>query len=58
MTAAQKREAGQRRKDGDSVADLARSYDVSPAAIYNCMAASLPNSYHGSCRLIDVSRTT
>ena len=30
MTAAQKREARQRRKDGESVADLARSYGVAP----------------------------
>ncbi len=34
MTAAQKQEARRRRKDGESVADLARSYGVSPAAIY------------------------
>ncbi|MGO9897028.1 MAG: helix-turn-helix domain-containing protein [Bryobacteraceae bacterium] len=34
MTAAQKQEARRRRKDGGSVADLARSYGVSPAAIY------------------------
>ena len=34
LTAAQKREAQQRRKDGEYVADLARSYGVSPAAIY------------------------
>ena len=34
MTTAQKREARQRRRDGESVADLARSYGVSPAAIY------------------------
>ena len=38
MTAAQKREARQRRKDGESVADLARSYGVSPAAIYRTTA--------------------
>ncbi len=40
MTAAQKQEARRRRKDGESVADLARSYGVSPAAIYRCTAAS------------------
>lgn len=40
MTAAQKREARQRRKDGESVADLARSYGVSPAAIYRTTAAA------------------
>jgi DNA invertase Pin-like site-specific DNA recombinase len=34
MTAAQKQEARRRRKDGEAVADLARSYGVSPAAIY------------------------
>jgi DNA invertase Pin-like site-specific DNA recombinase len=34
MTAAQKEEAWRRRKDGEAVADLARSYGVSPAAIY------------------------
>jgi DNA invertase Pin-like site-specific DNA recombinase len=38
MTAAQKQEARRRRKDGKSVADLARSYGVSPAAIYRTMA--------------------
>ena len=40
MTAAQKREARQRRNDGESVADLARSYGVSPAAIYRATGAS------------------
>jgi DNA invertase Pin-like site-specific DNA recombinase len=40
MTTAQKREARQRRKDGESVADLARSYGVSPAAIYRTTAAA------------------
>jgi DNA invertase Pin-like site-specific DNA recombinase len=40
MMAAQKREARQRRKDGESVADLARSYGVSPAAIYRTTAAA------------------
>jgi DNA invertase Pin-like site-specific DNA recombinase len=34
MTAAQKEEALRRRKDGEAVSDLARSYGVSPAAIY------------------------
>ena len=34
MMAAQKEEARRRRKDGEAVADLARSYGVSPAAIY------------------------
>jgi DNA invertase Pin-like site-specific DNA recombinase len=34
MTPAQRQEARRRRKDGESVADLARSYGVSPAAIY------------------------
>ena len=34
MTFAQKQEASRRRKDGEAVADLARSYGVSPAAIY------------------------
>ncbi|MGO8739688.1 recombinase family protein [Rhodoblastus sp.] len=38
MTAAQKQEARRRRKDGESVADLARSYGVSPAAIYRATA--------------------
>ena len=38
MTAAQKHEARQRRKDGESAADLARSYGVSPAAIYRTTA--------------------
>jgi DNA invertase Pin-like site-specific DNA recombinase len=38
MTAAQKQEARRRRKDGESVADLARSYGVSPAAIYRTTA--------------------
>ena len=38
MTAAQKQEAQRRRKDGESVADLARSYGVSPAAIYRTTA--------------------
>lgn len=33
MRAAQMQEAGRRRKDGEAVADLARSYGVSPAAI-------------------------
>lgn len=40
MTAVQKQEARRRRKDGESVADLARSYGVSPAAIYRCTAAA------------------
>ena len=40
MTAAQKQEARRRRKDGESVADLARSYGVSPAAIYRTTAAT------------------
>ncbi len=34
MTAAPNEEARRRRKDGEAVADLARSYGVSPAAIY------------------------
>ena len=34
MTPSQTQEARHRRKDGESVADLARSYGVSPAAIY------------------------
>ena len=34
MTPSQTQEARRRRKDGESVADLARSYGVSPAAIY------------------------
>jgi len=34
MTPSQKQEACRRRKDGESVADLARSYGVSAAAIY------------------------
>ena len=34
MTAAQKQEARRRPNDGESVADLARSYGVSPASIY------------------------
>jgi transposase-like protein len=38
MTAAQKQEAQRSRKDGESVADLARSYGVSPAAIYRTTA--------------------
>jgi DNA invertase Pin-like site-specific DNA recombinase len=38
LTAAQKGEARQRRKDGESVADLARSHGVSPAAIYRTTA--------------------
>ncbi|PPQ28262.1 hypothetical protein CCR94_18395 [Rhodoblastus sphagnicola] len=38
MTAAQKQEARCRRKDGESVADLARSYGVSAAAIYRATA--------------------
>ena len=38
MTAAQKQEARRRRKDGESVADLARSYRVSPASIYRTTA--------------------
>ncbi len=33
MTAVPKLEARRRRKDGETVADLARSYGVSPAAI-------------------------
>jgi DNA invertase Pin-like site-specific DNA recombinase len=39
MPAAQKQEAQRRRKDGESVADLARSNGVSPAAIYLTTAA-------------------
>jgi hypothetical protein len=35
----QKQEARRRRKDGESVADLARSYGVSPAAIYRTTEA-------------------
>jgi DNA invertase Pin-like site-specific DNA recombinase len=38
MTPSQKQEARRRRKDGESVADLARSYGVSPAAIYRTTA--------------------
>ena len=38
MTVAQKQEARRRRKDGEPVADLARSYGVSPAAIYRTTA--------------------
>ena len=38
MTPTQKQEARRRRKDGESVADLARSYGVSPAAIYRTTA--------------------
>ena len=38
MTAAQKQEARRRRKEGEAVADLARSYGVSPAAIYRTTA--------------------
>jgi len=34
LTPAQQREAWKRRGDGESVADLARSYGVSPASIY------------------------
>jgi DNA invertase Pin-like site-specific DNA recombinase len=34
MTVPQKQEARRRRADGESVADLARSYGVSAAAIY------------------------
>lgn len=34
MTVAQKQEARRRRADGEAVADLARSYGVSPASIY------------------------
>jgi DNA invertase Pin-like site-specific DNA recombinase len=34
LTPTQQREARQRRNDGESVADLARSYGVSPASIY------------------------
>ena len=40
MTAAQKQEARRRRKDGESVADLARSYERQPAAIYRTTAAA------------------
>ena len=38
MTAAQKQEVLRRRIDGESVADVARSYGVSPAAIYRTAA--------------------
>jgi DNA invertase Pin-like site-specific DNA recombinase len=38
MTPGQKQEARRRRADGESVADLARSYQVSPAAIYRATA--------------------
>jgi DNA invertase Pin-like site-specific DNA recombinase len=38
MTPSQTREARRRRKDGESVADLARSYGLSPAAIYRTTA--------------------
>src|ERR1035441_366267 len=38
MTPSQKQEARRRRQDGESVADLARSYGVSPAAIYRTTA--------------------
>lgn len=38
MTPSQKQEARRRRNDGESVADLARSYGVSPAAIYRTTA--------------------
>jgi len=38
MTIAQKQEARRRRADGEAVADLARSYGVSPAAIYRATA--------------------
>jgi DNA invertase Pin-like site-specific DNA recombinase len=38
MTHSQKQEGRRRRKDGESVADLARSYGVSPAAIYRTTA--------------------
>ena len=38
MTASQKQEARRRRKYGESVADLARSYGVRPAAIYRTTA--------------------
>lgn len=38
MTIAQKQEACRRRADGEAVADLARSYGVSPAAIYRATA--------------------
>jgi DNA invertase Pin-like site-specific DNA recombinase len=38
MTPAQTQEARRRRKDGESVAVLARSYGVSPAAIYRTTA--------------------
>ncbi len=40
MTTAQTQEARRRRKDGDSVGDLAPSYGVSPAAIYRTTAAA------------------
>jgi DNA invertase Pin-like site-specific DNA recombinase len=42
MTPSQKREARPRRKDGESVADLARSYGVSPAAIYRTTVCGNP----------------
>jgi DNA invertase Pin-like site-specific DNA recombinase len=38
MTPGQKQEARSRRADGESVADLARSYEVSAAAIYRATA--------------------
>lgn len=38
MTLAQKQEARPRHADGESVADFARSYGVSPAAIYRATA--------------------
>jgi hypothetical protein len=41
MTPSQKQEARRRRKDGESVADLARSYDVSPAAIYRAVGEKM-----------------
>jgi DNA invertase Pin-like site-specific DNA recombinase len=38
MTVAQKQQARRRRKDGESVADLARSCGVIPATIYRTTA--------------------
>jgi DNA invertase Pin-like site-specific DNA recombinase len=38
LTPSQQKEARRRRRDGESVADLARSYGVSPAAIYRTTA--------------------
>lgn len=38
LSAAQKHEAQRRRADGESVADLARSYQVSRGSIYRATA--------------------